>query len=50
MSEVPKFDKSKVCNFLLKTFSITSGLPSNFADAEASHGSNSPDILHLHEI
>ena len=49
MSEVSKFDKSKVYNFLLKTFSITSGVP-NFVDDEASHGSNSPDILHLHEI
>ena len=45
MSEVSKFDKSKVYNFLLKTFSIT-----NFVDDEASHGSTSPDILHLHEI
>ena len=48
MSEVSKLDKSKVYNFFLKTFSITSDLPSNFVDA--SHGSNSPDILHLHEI
>ena len=50
MSEVSKFDKSKVYSFLLKTFSITSDLPSNFVDDEASHGSNSPDIFHFHEI